>query len=60
MSLPGIWKQGGYLEWLPEDPWGNAYQYLNPGVHDEIDVFSYGQDAREGGEGNDVDMGSWD
>ncbi len=60
MSLPGIWKQGGYLERLPEDPWGNAYQYLNPGVHDEIDVFSYGQDAREGGEGNDVDMGSWD
>jgi len=39
--VPNIWKDGGYLERLPNDPWGNAYQYRNPGVHGEIDVLSY-------------------
>jgi general secretion pathway protein G len=58
--VPNFWKDGGYLPHLPNDPWGNAYQYLNPGVHDEIDVFSYGADAKQGGEGNDADIGSWE
>ncbi|MGA7813741.1 MAG: type II secretion system major pseudopilin GspG [Caballeronia sp.] len=53
------WKEGGYLERLPADPWGAQYQYLNPGVHGEIDVFSYGADSKAGGEGNDADIGSW-
>ncbi len=57
--LPANWKAGGYLDRLPKDPWGNAYQYLNPGVHGEIDVFSYGADGAPGGEGNDADIGSW-
>ncbi|MGF6569976.1 type II secretion system protein G (GspG) [Paraburkholderia fungorum] len=57
--VPANWKDGGYLERLPNDPWGNAYQYLNPGVHGEIDVFSYGADGKAGGEGNDADVGSW-
>ncbi|WP_395061513.1 type II secretion system major pseudopilin GspG [Paraburkholderia silvatlantica] len=57
--VPNNWKDGGYLERLPNDPWGNAYQYLNPGVHGEIDVFSYGADGKPGGEGNDADVGSW-
>jgi general secretion pathway protein G len=58
--VPNIWKDGGYLERLPNDPWGNAYQYLNPGVHSEIDVFSYGADSMQGGESNDADIGSWE
>src|SRR5258706_14303730 len=58
--VPNIWKDGGYLERLPNDPWGNAYQYLNPGVHSEIDVLSYGADTKQGGEGNDADIGSWE
>lgn len=58
--VPSVWKEGGYLARLPDDPWGNAYLYLNPGVHGEIDVFSYGRDARQGGEGNDADVGSWE
>jgi len=58
--VPIFWKDGGYLERLPNDPWGNAYRYLNPGVHGEIDVFSYGADAKQGGEGNDADTGSWE
>ena len=57
--VPNNWKEGGYLERLPNDPWGTPYQYLNPGAHDEIDVFSYGADKKPGGEGNDADIGSW-
>lgn len=57
--LPGNWKAGGYLDRLPKDPWGNAYNYLNPGLRGEIDVFSFGADGRTGGEGADADVGSW-
>jgi len=57
--LPPNWKAGGYLERLPRDPWGNAYQYLNPGLRGEIDVFSFGADGIAGGEGFDADIGSW-
>jgi general secretion pathway protein G len=53
------WKTGGYLERLPSDPWGHPYQYLNPGVRGELDVFSMGADGAPGGEGNDADVGSW-
>jgi general secretion pathway protein G len=54
------WKSGGYVEKLPKDPWGNPYQYLSPGVHGEIDVFSLGADGQPGGAGDDTDIGSWD
>ncbi len=57
--LPPNWKPGGYLERLPRDPWGNAFQYLNPGIRGEIDVFSFGADGVAGGEGLDADIGSW-
>jgi len=57
--IPPNWKPGGYIERLPKDPWGSPYQYLNPGVRGEIDVFSYGADAAPGGEGNDADIGNW-
>ena len=57
---PGNWKQGGYLERLPKDPWGGDYQYLSPGVRGEIDVFSFGADRARGGEGNAADIGNWD
>ncbi len=57
--IPPNWKTGGYLERLPKDPWGNPYQYLNPGLHGEIDIFSFGADGALGGEGNDADIGSW-
>ena len=59
--IPQNWKQGGYLERssTPKDPWGNEYKYLNPGLKGEIDVFSYGRDGANGGEGADADIGSW-
>ena len=57
--IPMNWKNGGYLEKLPNDPWGRPYQYLNPGLKGEIDVFSLGADGQPGGEGNNADIGSW-
>jgi general secretion pathway protein G len=54
------WKEGGYLDKIPKDPWGNPYQYLSPGVRGEVDVFSLGADGQPGGTGNDADIGSWD
>src|SRR6266513_1231033 len=55
--LAANWKAGGYVERVPRDPWGNPYQYLNPGVRGELDVFSMGADGAPGGEGNDADIG---
>jgi len=52
--------QRAYMDRLPNDPWGHPYQYLNPGAHGEIDVFSLGADSRPGGTGMDADIGSWD
>ncbi len=57
--VPNNWKTGGYLDKLPQDPWGRDYQYLSPGVKGEIDVFSFGADGAVGGEGTDADIGSW-
>ena len=56
---PNNWKVGGYIERLPRDPWGAPYQFLSPGAHGEIDVFSFGADGIAGGEGIDADIGSW-
>jgi general secretion pathway protein G len=58
--LPPNWKSGGYLDRVPKDPWGHEYQYLNPGVHGEIDLYSLGADGLPGGEGNNADIGSWE
>jgi general secretion pathway protein G len=55
--VPGNWKP--YLEKLPSDPWQHPYQYVNPGVKGEVDVFSFGADGEAGGEGKNADIGSW-
>ena len=55
--IPPNWKP--YVEKLPNDPWGRAYQYINPGVKGEIDVFSFGADGQPGGDGKNADIGSW-
>jgi general secretion pathway protein G len=50
----------GYVKRLPNDPWGNPYQYTAPGRDGRsFDIFSHGADGREGGEGEDADIGSW-
>lgn len=53
------WKDGGYIDRLPADPWGSQYLYLNPGVHGNIDVYSQGADGSPGGEGMNADIGNW-
>ena len=55
--IPPNWRV--YQPKLPSDPWGRGYQYVNPGVKGEVDVFSFGADGQPGGEGNDADIGSW-
>ncbi|MDP3131359.1 MAG: type II secretion system major pseudopilin GspG [Burkholderiaceae bacterium] len=55
--VPPNWRP--YLDKLPADPWGRPYQYLNPGVHGEVDVLSLGADGQPGGDGKNADIGSW-
>ncbi len=57
---PRRWKDGGYLRKLPVDPWGNNYVYRQPGDHGEFDLFSYGADGEEGGDGDGKDITNWD
>ena len=57
--VPRKWKEGGYIDRLPKDPWGYPYQYLQPGVQGEIDLFSLGADGNPGGEGINADIGNW-
>ena len=53
------WKDGGYLDRLPKDPWGTPYQYLSPGVKGNIDIYSLGADALPNGENLNADIGNW-
>ncbi|WP_429499418.1 type II secretion system major pseudopilin GspG [Robbsia andropogonis] len=56
-AIPG--SKGMYIDRLPNDPWGNPYQYRNPGEHGLIDVYSTGGAA---GASEDVPtvIGNWD
>ncbi len=52
--------QGPYLrKEVPPDPWGNAYQYRQPGEHGEFDLFSFGKDGKLGGEAEAADIVNW-
>ncbi len=55
-------RDGGrqYLQRLPVDPWNNPYQYVYPGRHGEYDLYSFGADGRDGGEGINAVIGNWD
>lgn len=52
---PRNWKEGGYLDRLPVDPWGNPYLFLNPGTQGVIDIYSAGLDPQSA----DDDLGNW-
>ncbi len=52
-------KGRGYLDKVPKDPWGNEYQYANPGSHLEFDVWSFGADGAGGGADVGQDIGNW-
>lgn len=53
---------GPYLKkkTLPKDPWNNEYRYSSPGQHGAYDILSLGADNREGGEGENRDLSSWE
>lgn len=56
---PPNWK-GPYLKKKSDfkDPWGNAYIYVSPGVHnDDYDIKSTGPDGQDGG---DDDIANWE
>lgn len=53
---PSDWKT--YLKTLPKDPWGRDYNYLNPGQHGEIDIFTYGATG-QGGDAKNAEIGNW-
>jgi len=61
VSPPGIppepanWKEGGYIDRLPMDPWQQPYQYLSPGVQGSIDIYSTGPDRQP----SEDDIGNW-
>jgi general secretion pathway protein G len=52
---------GPYLKKnVPPDPWGNAYVYRSPGANGPYDLFSYGADGQQGGDGEGKDIGNWE
>lgn len=53
---PPRWKEGGYVDRLPMDPWQHPYQYLSPGSHGSLDIYSMGPDGQSG---TDDDIGNW-
>jgi len=56
---PRNYRDGGYIRRLPQDAWGNDYQYLSPGDNGAVDIFSLGADGQEGGDGINADIGNW-
>ncbi len=54
------YPEKGYISQIPKDPWGQAYIYIHPGEHDDFDLVSFGADGKEGGDGFDADIGSWE
>ena len=61
-KIPQKYREGGYLEQkkIPLDPWDNPYVYISPGMYGDYDLFSYGADGKEGGEGTDEDIKNWE
>ena len=54
--IPRAFREGGYIQRLPTDPWGNDYQLISPGEVGAIDIFSNGPDMEPG---TDDDIGTW-
>ena len=57
--VPRQFRDGGYLEELPLDPWDRPYLYLSPGEEKEFDLYTLGADGLRDGEGPNEDLGNW-
>jgi len=54
------YSRDGYLDQVPQDPWGHEYIYISPGIHSRnYDIESYGKDGEDGGVDDDADIESW-
>ncbi|MDI9245295.1 type II secretion system major pseudopilin GspG [Marinobacter sp. CHS3-4] len=56
---PRNWNPDGYMKSVPVDPWGAEYQYISPGTEGPYDLYSFGADGQEGGEGDNADISVW-
>lgn len=67
-GLDALWKapsdvhnwRGPYVR-KPQhlvDPWGHPYRYRIPGRETAVEVYSLGEDNREGGDGESADIGT--
>ena len=54
---PKQWRQ--QYDKVPMDPWGNEYQYVQPGTHNPngFDLYSMGADRKDG---TADDIGNWE
>lgn len=59
LAHPELYRPGGYIKRLPDDPWGKPYLYAIPGRSGGFDVYSLGADGKPGGEGPNADVGTW-
>ena len=59
--VPAKWE-GPYLDrQVPKDPWGNNFIYKSPGEKSlPFSIMTYGADGKQGGEGANADINSWD
>jgi general secretion pathway protein G len=55
-----IWR-GPYIRKAQHllDPWKRPYLYRTPGQEGVFDVYTLGADGKEGGEGDNADIGNW-
>ncbi len=53
------WNPEGYLDRVPQDPWGKPYVYLSPGQHGAFDLYTLGADGRKEGIDENADFGNW-
>lgn len=54
--VPRNYPAEGFIQRLPDDPWGNPYMLISPGELGVIDIFSNGPDGEPG---TDDDIGNW-
>jgi general secretion pathway protein G len=59
--IPADWNGPYVNKPVGMDPWGHAWDYTVPGPGGlPFGLRSFGADGKEGGDGNDKDVASWD
>jgi general secretion pathway protein G len=52
--IPSDYEDGGYVQRIPNDPWGHPYVYQSDG--NSYTLESYGADGQAGGTGKNADI----